>query len=121
MRQVVLKTEDDLDFINAVNKYASGVHKWAIGKGFWEPGKDRNDGELVALMHSELSEALEAIRHGNGPSDHVPEFSGAEEEMADTVIRIFDTCAARGWRLGEAIVAKMAFNDGRPYRYGKAF
>lgn len=78
----------------------------------------RRDGELIALIHSEPSEALEGLRHGNGPSDKIPEFNAAEEELADTVIRIADMCAARGWRLGEAIEAKIEYNQGRSHRHG---
>lgn len=95
------------------------IHAWAKRKGFWDT--ERNDGEMIALMHSELSEALEGIRHGNPPSDKIPDFSAAEEEMADVVIRVLDTCTARGWRLFDAINAKMAYNEGRPYRHGKRF
>lgn len=71
--------------------------------------KERNVGELIALMHSELSEALEAARR-NLQSDHIPEFTGIEEELADCLIRIFDFACAAQLRLGEAFVAKMKFN-----------
>lgn len=87
-------------------------------KGFWREGQKRNQAEMIALMHSELSEALEGIRHGNPASDHIPEFTAVEEEMADTVIRIMDFCAGFGHRVAEAIVAKQAFNAGRPAMHG---
>ena len=73
------------------------------------------------MMHSELSKALEAIRHGNPPDDKCPEFNGATVEFADVIIRILDTCHQRGWPLAEAIVAKHAYNQTRPYKHGKAF
>lgn len=88
-------------------------------KGFW--GEERNDAEMIALCHSELSEALEALRQGNPPDDKIPEFSGAEAELADCLIRIFDMCHGRGWRLAEAVLTKMEYNAGRPYRHGKTF
>jgi NTP pyrophosphatase (non-canonical NTP hydrolase) len=78
-------------------------------------------------MHSELSEALEAIRSKDGfpdrpnlgaASDKIPEFLGIEEEYADCIIRIMDHAAARGLRVGPALVTKMFFNEGRAYRHG---
>jgi DNA-binding CsgD family transcriptional regulator/NTP pyrophosphatase (non-canonical NTP hydrolase) len=104
----------------AWNATAAAVHATARAKGWWEG--ERNDGEMIALMHSELSEALEALRHGNPPDSHIPEFKGTEAELADVVIRIMDYGAARGLRIGEAVEAKMAFNANRPHKHGgKAF
>ena len=105
-----------LKIAGSINELCEIVHRMAVDKGWWQG--ERNDGELIALIHSELSEALEGLRHGNGPSGHIPEFNAAEEEMADAVIRIADMCHVRGWRLGEAIMAKIRFNATREHRHG---
>jgi len=98
------------------NAVAQEVNNIAIDKGWWEG--ERNEGELIALMHSELSEALEAIRKGNPPDDKIPEFTGVEAELADVIIRIMDFAAAKGYRVGEAVVAKIIYNKNRPYKHG---
>jgi hypothetical protein len=68
-----------------------------------------------------LEEAL-ARPSRNPPSGHIPEFTAAEEELADLVIRVMDFAAGRGHRLAEAILAKHAFNAHRPRMHGgKAF
>lgn len=103
-------------FVNVFNALANEVHSTAIDKGWWN--EPRNDGEIIALMHSELSEALEALRHGNPPDDKIPEFTGVETELADVIIRIMDMVPARKWRIAEAIVAKMEYNKSRPVKHG---
>ncbi len=103
-----------------MNELATWVYFWAKGKGFWDEVAP-NVGEKIALMHSELSEALEAARHGNPKSEHIPEYPAIAEELADTIIRIFDFSGAYGVDLDGAFKAKMQFNENRPYKHGKAF
>jgi NTP pyrophosphatase (non-canonical NTP hydrolase) len=87
-------------------------HETAVQKGWWET--ERNHGELIALMHSELSEALEVLRN-NGTREELA------EELADCCIRIFDYCGAYGIDLGETLRQKMEYNKTRPHRHGKKF
>ena len=105
-----------LYFIQSFKDISCGIHETACEKGWWDD--DRSDGELLALIHSEVSEALEALRNGNPPDDKIPEFSGAEAELADVIIRIMDMAEARKWRVGEALIAKMQYNEGREYKHG---
>lgn len=94
-------------------------HETAVSKGWWEG--ERNVGEAIALMHSELSEALEEYRKGVplGAYDYVdgkPE--GFVVELADAIIRIADLCGRHNLSLELALLEKMEYNRTRPYRHG---
>jgi NTP pyrophosphatase (non-canonical NTP hydrolase) len=95
-----------------IRDFIDVCHGIAKEKGWWD--SERNDGELIALMHSELSEALEAMRQHAQMED-------IAEELADCCIRIFDYCGARNIDLEKTLLKKIEFNKTRPYRHGKKF
>lgn len=66
----------------------------------------------IELIHSEVSEALEAGRKDR-MDDHLPQRGGVEVELADAVIRIFDLAGAMGLDLGGAILEKLVYNQQR--------
>ena len=133
-----------------INELCKKAHANAVNKGFWE--EDKSFGEQIALMHSELSEALEEYRDGRGidsvyfqcklpqniscnigqingvcltnisPIENQCESAkpcGIPIELADVLIRIFDTCGRYGIDLEQAIEIKMKYNESRPYKHNK--
>lgn len=72
----------------------------------------RNMGEMLCLVHSEISEALEGHRK-NLMDDKLPNRRMIEVELADAIIRIFDICAGSGYDLEGAYQEKMAYNAQR--------
>ncbi|MDO3680411.1 hypothetical protein [Paenibacillus ehimensis] len=103
----------------SITQLCHDAHHNAIDKGWYE--EPRTFGEMVALMHSELSEALEDHRDGWGFREIYYEGEkpcGIPIELADTVIRIFDACGYLGIDLEAAIRTKMEYNATRPQRHG---
>jgi len=84
------------------------IHKNAKEHGWWEA--IRPIPELLCLLHSEVSEALEAYRNDDE--------SNFEEELADVAIRLMDMAEGLEIDLEEAILKKHMVNISRPYRHG---
>ena len=128
-----------------VNKLVKVAHEGAMNKGFHD--KKVEMGTLLALIHSEVSEALEAHRSGkmmseehvgtlqhfiDDPVDEIESTGGIdwfennvketfEMELADIVIRVADLCGLYGIDLESCIIAKIRYNSTRAYKHGKEY
>lgn len=97
-----------------IDEAVLSVHHASESAGWWERGKDDKYvlGTKLALVHSEVSEALEGLRKGHA-DDHLPQYPCEHVEIADAVIRLFDYAGARNIPLGEIMGAKMTYNAQR--------
>lgn len=124
-------TLKDMPSPSGFAELAQEVHENAVAHGWWD--KDRSFPEIVALCHSELSEALEEHRNGK-PLFYFKEVNGFEVseirewrgekpegaavEMADCMIRILDWCGKEGVDIDAIIRMKHEYNKTRPYKHG---
>lgn len=101
---------------------ATLIHARNIEAGWWKKDADgnvieRNMGEMLCLVHSEISEAMEGHRKGL-MDDKLPQYPQLIVELVDALIREFDIlgreCAKAGLDLSEVFMAKLDFNAVRP-------
>lgn len=102
-----------------MNALADEVHAIAKSKGFYEPPPTVP--ERLCLIHSEVSEALEAYRDGAEgltlSDEGKPE--GLASELADVVIRVLDMACYMGINIEQAIRLKIDYNRSRPFKHGR--
>lgn len=121
-----------------MNELRDEIYKNALAHGWYE--SERTFGEIIALCHAELSEALEEYRNGYMPNEIYYDCNcdraenngmpitpckncstkpeGIPIELADCIIRILDYCGSQGIDIDDAIRIKHAYNKTRPYRHG---
>lgn len=93
----------------SLNELSAICHGIAREKGFWD--EERNRGEALMLIVTELAEAMEAYRKQDD--------ANFREEIADTFIRLFDLCGGLDIDIEEEIAKKSQKNIKRPYKHGK--
>ena len=109
----------------SINVLAREIHDNAKNHGWWLEGDDdtNNIPEKLALIHSEISEALEEYRDHENLSeiyyrDGSKKPEGFSVELADAMTRIMDLAEYLGFNMRQVIELKMAYNRTRPLRHG---
>ena len=120
-----------------INQLAKEIHEGNKARGFYEG--EKNIGEMLCLVHSEISEALEADRKDRFAKDDINFVNGYiydadfkrsfeenikdtfEDEIADAIIRLLDLAAFKKIDIESHIKAKMRYNSLRPYKHGKNY
>jgi NTP pyrophosphatase (non-canonical NTP hydrolase) len=106
-----------MDFKDLQNQ----VYILSVEKGFWD--KKLNVLKEIALIHSELSEAVKEIETGRGLTEIYYDVNdkplGFGIEIGDAMQRLMSLASEVGIDLEQAILMKHEYNKKRPYRHGK--
>lgn len=105
------------DYANVLNSLRDKIYQQNVNMGWYtniETGEplERNQGEMLLLIISEIVEGFEGIRK-NLMDDHLPQYPMICAEMGDSLIRILDFCGYHNLDIGHATVDKIAYNANR--------
>lgn len=122
---------EKIKLVAGLNESAQIIFQNNKAKGFWD--KERNVGEMLMLVVSELGEAMEAHRKGKFTTEEIwlkftetSDFKSTikdtfEDEIADAIIRLLDISAGLGIDLEAHISHKVAYNTTREKYHGKSY
>lgn len=113
-----------------INQLVIDSHENSKAHGFWDDLDDIPLGFIIstklALVHSEISEALEEVRNSDTLDSLTQKrytesgkLEGLGSELADAIIRIADLAGYLGIDLEAVIDEKAAYNRGRPFKHGR--
>ena len=98
------------EFIDMLNQVRDICHQQAKENGWWD--KPPEIGTLLALIHSEVSEALKGALK-DAQDEHLPHRKSLEVELGDVIMRVMDTAGRYNLDIGGAIAEKLEYNKTR--------
>jgi NTP pyrophosphatase (non-canonical NTP hydrolase) len=114
-----LSQEKEIENSNlTLNQVVEKIHQTAKEKGWWD--QERSPLEIHALIHAEVSEAVEEVREHKEDYylDEKGKPCGETTELVDAFIRIADYFGYKGWDFEKILAEKMKYNESRSYRHG---
>lgn len=117
------------NFADDIDQLADDISSTSETKGFWDiPNPEIIIPIKLALLHSEVTEALDVHRNVYDDSEEDPLIGMTDmqeqdftEELADVIIRALDLAGYYELKVGDAVVAKIEKNANRPHKHNKRY